>query len=86
MSANTVIAMPANDTDFEEKCVALFAGHVGDPNFKRVATRGKSQQGIDLIGARDRDPHKPVAVQCKLKTKGDKISEARSARTWSAHC
>lgn len=76
MSANTVIAMPANDTDFEEKCVPLFAGHVGDPNFKRVATRGKNQKGIDLIGARDRDPQKPVAVQCKLKTKGDKLGEA----------
>ncbi len=75
MSANNVIGMPANDTDFEEKCVPLFAGIVRDPNFKRVATRGKNQQGIDLIGARDRDAHQPVGVQCKLKTKGDKLTE-----------
>ena len=75
MSANTIIRIPANDADFEENCVPLFAGHVRDPNFKRVATRGKNQSGIDLIGARDRDPLQPVGVQCKLKTKGDKLTE-----------
>lgn len=75
MASSNVITMPRGDTDFEEKCVALFAGHVGDPNFKRVATSGKNQGGIDLIGARDRDPHQPVGVQCKLKTKGDKLTE-----------
>ncbi len=75
MSTNNIIGMPTNETDFEEKCVPLFAGHVHDPNFKRVATRGKNQGGIDLIGARDRDPGQPIGVQCKLKTKGDKLSE-----------
>ena len=45
MSANDVIGIP------------LFAGHVHDLNFKRVATRGKNQSGIDLIGARDRKTH-----------------------------
>jgi cellulose synthase operon protein C len=75
MASSNVITMPRGDTDFEEKCVPLFAGHVGDPNFKRVATSGKNQGGIDLIGARDRDPHQPVGVQCKLKTKGDKLAE-----------
>lgn len=75
MSANNIIGIPANDTEFEEKCVPLFASIARDPNFKRVATRGKNQQGIDLIGARDRDPHQPIGVQCKLKTKGDKLTE-----------
>ena len=75
MAANSLIGIPANATDFEEKCVALFAALVGDPHFKRVATSGKNQQGIDLIGARDRDPHQPVAVQCKLKGKGGRLTE-----------
>jgi hypothetical protein len=75
MSSNNIIGIPSDDTDFEEKCVPLFAGIVNDSNFKRVATSGKNQQGIDLIGARDGDPHRPVGVQCKLKTKGDKLKE-----------
>lgn len=76
MASNNIVGMPANDSDFEEKCVPLFAGQVGDPNLKRVATSGKNQQGIDLIGARDRDPNQPIAVQCKLKTKGARLTEA----------
>ncbi|WP_375404238.1 hypothetical protein [uncultured Sphingomonas sp.] len=75
MGSSNVIGLPRDDTDFEDKCVPLFAGVVGDPNLKRVATSGKNQDGIDLIGARDRDPRQPVGVQCKLKTKGDRLTE-----------
>lgn len=34
---------------------------------------GKKQWGLDLLG--DRDPVQPVGVQCKLKTKGGKLTE-----------
>jgi tetratricopeptide (TPR) repeat protein len=51
-------------------------GFAGDRNVKTYGSRGQGQSGIDLIGRRDRDPLQPVAVQCKLKTKGDKLTQA----------
>ena len=67
--------MPANDKDFEEKCVILFVSLLGDPNVKTYGSRGQGQSGLDLIGRRDRDPMQPVGVQCKLKTKGGKLTK-----------
>ncbi|KQR85273.1 tetratricopeptide repeat protein [Sphingomonas sp. Leaf343] len=58
----------------------LFRRIINDPSLKGVATSGANQGGIDLIGARDGDPHRPVSVQCKLKKRQDRLSvaEARS--------
>jgi hypothetical protein len=64
MLSSTIIPLPASDKDFEEKCVVLFAGLLNDPNVKTVGTKGQGQQGLDLLGARDRDPDQPVGVQC----------------------
>jgi tetratricopeptide (TPR) repeat protein len=75
MLSSTIIPIPAGDKDFEEKCVVLFASLLNDPNVKTVGTRGQGQQGLDLIGTRDRDPDQPVGVQCKLKTKGGRLTE-----------
>ncbi|AYG95616.1 hypothetical protein D8I30_10815 [Brevundimonas naejangsanensis] len=75
MLSSTIIPMPANDKDFEEKCVVLFAGLLGDPNVKTYGARGQGQSGLDLIGRRARDPMQPVGVQCKLKTKGGRLTE-----------
>ncbi len=75
MLSSTIIPMPANEKDFEEKCVPLFAGILADRNVKTYGSRGQDQSGIDLIGRRDRDPAQPVGVQCKLKTKGGKLTE-----------
>ncbi len=75
MLSSTIIPMPANDKDFEEKCVVLFAGLLGDRNVKTYGARGQGQSGLDLVGRRDRDAMQPVGVQCKLKTKGDKLTE-----------
>ena len=75
MLSSTIIPMPANDKDFEEKCVVLFAGLLGDPNVKTYGARGQGQSGLDLIGRRGRDPMQPVGVQCKLKTKGGRLTE-----------
>lgn len=76
MLSSTVVPMPANDKDFEEKCVVLFCGLLGDPNVKTVGSRGLGQHGLDLLGARARDPNQLVGVQCKLRTKGDRLTEA----------
>ena len=73
MQSSTVIPMPSGDKDFEEKCVVLFCGLLEDPNVKTVGARGSAQQGLDLLGARKRDPAQPVGVQCKLKTKGGRL-------------
>lgn len=58
----------------------LFRRIINDPSLKGVATSGANQEGIDLTGARDGDPHRPVSVQCKLKKRQDRLSvaEARS--------
>ncbi len=75
MSSSTKIPVPLEGKDFERKCVPLFAGLLGDPNAKMVGTSGQSQKGLDILAKRDRDPRKPVGVQCKLRTKGDKLAE-----------
>jgi len=75
MPSSTIIPMPANDRDFEEHCAVLFAGLLKDPNVKTFGTRGQAQSGLDILGRRHRDPLQPVGVQCKLKTKGDRLTE-----------
>ncbi len=74
MSSSTVIGIPTEDKIFERNCVPLFAGIINDPNVKLLGTRGKKQFGLDLIGRRDRDPAQPVGIQCKLITRGAKLS------------
>lgn len=75
MSSSTVIGIPTDDKVFERNCVPLFAGLINDPNVKLLGTRGKRQFGLDLLGRRDRDPAQPVGIQCKLITRGGKISK-----------
>lgn len=75
MSSSTKIPVPLEGKDFERKCVPLFAGLLGDPNAKMVGTIGQGQKGLDILGRRDRDPRKPAGVQCKLRTRGDKLTE-----------
>jgi len=76
MSTSNIIGVPSDDKAFEENCVPLFAKLLSDPNVKLVGTRGKGQSGIDLIGRRDRDAAQPVGIQCKLITRGGKLTEA----------
>lgn len=75
MPSSTIIKMPSDDKAFEENCVPLFCGVLNDPNVKLVGTRGKAQSGIDLTGRRDRDPTQLVGIQCKLITRGGKLTE-----------
>ncbi len=80
MRSSNVIGIPESSEAFEDRCAVLFRRIINDPNLKGVATSGANQEGIDLIGARDGDPHQPVSVQCKLKKRQDRlsVSEARS--------
>ncbi|MCP1203725.1 PIN domain-containing protein [Acetobacter oryzoeni] len=75
MASSTIINIPTDDKVFESNCIQLFAGLLNDPNVKFVGTRGKKQFGLDLIGKRDRDPGQPVGIQCKLVTRGAKLTE-----------
>ncbi|MFT8779773.1 hypothetical protein [Acetobacter orientalis] len=75
MASSTIINIPTDDKVFESNCIPLFVGLLNDPNVKFVGTRGKKQFGLDLIGKRDRDPSQPVGIQCKLITRGTKLSE-----------
>lgn len=74
--SSAIIPIPANERDFEEKCAVLFRDLLQDPNLKTVGSRGQGQRGLDLLGARNRDPRRPVGVQCKLKTKQNRLTEA----------
>ena len=76
MTSSNIIGIPTDPKAFEEKCIPLFAGLLKDPNVKLVGTQGKAQAGLDLIGRRDRDPNQPVGIQCKLVTRGGKLTEA----------
>lgn len=71
----TQVRKPANETDFEKNCVVLFKEILKDPNVKRLGTRGQVQNGVDLVGRRDRDPAQIVGVQCKLKSGRSKLTE-----------
>ena len=75
MASSNIIGIPTDEKVFEENCIPLFAGLLNDPNVKLVGTRGKKQWGLDLIGKRGRDPRQPVGIQCKLITRGGKLSE-----------
>lgn len=76
MASSTIINIPTDDKVFESNCIPLFAGLLNDPNVKLLGTRGKKQFGLDLIGKRDRDPAQPVGIQCKLITRGAKLTDA----------
>lgn len=76
MGSSTIINIPTDDKVFESNCIPLFAGLLNDPNVKLLGTRGKKQFGLDLIGRRNRDAGRPVGIQCKLITRGAKLSEA----------
>ncbi len=80
MRSDNVIGIPESSDAFEDRCAVLFRRVVNDPGLKGVATSGANQEGIDLIGARDGDPHQPISVQCKLKKRQDRLgmAEARS--------
>ena len=76
----TQIRMPESEVEFEKNVGVLFRAILGDPNVKRAGTKGQSQDGVDLVGRRDRNPRQLVGIQCKLKEQGKKLSETEVRR------
>ncbi|OAJ69143.1 PIN domain-containing protein [Gluconobacter cerinus] len=75
MASSTIINIPTDEKVFERNCIPIFVDHLNDPNVKFYGTRGKKQSGLDLIGRRERDPSQPVGIQCKLITRGGKLTK-----------
>lgn len=73
--AATQIPKPSDDAAFERACVILWQGLLKDPNVQRFGRSGQAQQGVDLLGLRDRDPSQLVGIQCKLKGDGKPLTE-----------
>ncbi len=71
----TQIPKPAEDTDFEVKCVALFREVLDDPNVCRIGTSGQAQDGVDIKGFRNRAHDQLVGIQCKVKSGNSKLTE-----------
>jgi tetratricopeptide (TPR) repeat protein len=78
--AATQIPKPADEQAFERACEVLWRGLLKDPNVQRVGRRGQLQNGVDLVGRRDRDPTQSVGVQCKLKGDGKALTESEVER------
>jgi len=72
----TQIRKPSDETEFEKHCVLLFKDLLNDPNVKRLGRRGQKQDGVDIIGKRNRDTDALVGVQCKLKSDRSTLTKA----------
>jgi len=73
----TQIPKPANDAEFETNCVILFRNLLKDPNVHRLGTSGQAQDGVDIVGHRDRNANQIVGIQCKLKSGRSKLTASR---------
>ena len=62
------IPKPKNHQDLQRKCRVLYRHELNDPNCREHGRNGQDQSGIDIIGKRDGDASRPVAVQCRLIT------------------
>ena len=71
----TQIRKPSDETEFEKHCVVLFKDLLNDPNVKRLGRRGQKQDGVDIIGKRNRDSKILVGIQCKLKSDRSTITD-----------
>lgn len=76
--AATQIAKFRDEQDFEDACIELWSDLLGDPNVQANGRRGQRQNGVDLFGCRDRNPHQQVGVQCKLKRPTSQVTEKGS--------
>jgi hypothetical protein len=71
----TQIRKPSDETEFEKHCVVLFKDLLDDPNVKRLGRRGQKQDGVDIIGERNRDSKILVGIQCKLKSERTTLTD-----------
>ncbi len=70
------IPKPSDEQAFERCNEILWRCVLGDPAVQLHGRRGQKQHGVDLTGLRDGEPERIVGVQCKLKSEGQKLTEA----------
>ncbi len=74
--AATQIPKPRDEQAFERCNEVLWRCFLGDDSVQLHGRRGQAQHGVDLAGIRDGQPDSIVGVQCKLKSEGQKLTEA----------
>jgi len=74
--AATQIPKPCDEQAFERCNKVLWCCILGDDTVQLHGRRGQPQHGVDLTGIRDDQPDSIVGVQCKLKSEGQKLTEA----------
>lgn len=68
--------LPRNYQGFESLCLRLFREHWKVSDLKTYAGPGRQQSGVDLIGCKRTDEGEIIGVQCKLRSRGKKLSKA----------
>ena len=72
----TQIPKPSDEQVFERCNEILWRCVLGDHTVQLHGRRGQEQHGVDLTGLRDGQPERIVGVQCKLKSEGQRLTEA----------
>ena len=72
----TQIPKPSDEQAFERCNEILWRCVLGDHTVQLHGRRGQEQHGVDLTGLRDGQPESIVGVQCKLKSEGQRLTEA----------
>ena len=72
----TQIPKPCDEQAFERCNEVLWRCMLRDDTVQLHGRRGQKQYGVDLTGVRDDQPERIVGVQCKLKTEGQKLTDA----------
>ena len=72
----TQIPKPHDEQAFERCNEILWRCILRDKTVQLHGRRGQQQHGVDLTGIRDDQPDSIVGIQCKLKSEGQKLTEA----------
>ena len=72
----TQIPKPRDEQAFERCNEILWRCILRDDTVQLHGRRGQKQYGVDLTGVRDGRPERIVGVQCRLKSEGQRITEA----------
>ncbi len=72
----TQIPKPSDEQAFERCNEILWRCVLGDRSVRLHGRRGQAQHGVDLTGLRGDQPERIVGVQCKLKSEGQRLTEA----------
>ena len=70
------IPKPSDEQAFERCNEILWRCVLRDDTVQLHGRRGQEQHGVDLMGLRDDQPERIVGIQCKLKSEGQRLTEA----------